>query len=152
MIFAMPVVSVISLSGNPPLIGISSSPEHSTHEAIVNARCFSVSWVDASLMRSLEVLGTTPHRAGDKLKTAGLRHTRGRTLDVPIIEGSVASLKCSLYARQALGDHELLVGKIQDARAVEDFQEYWRFKTYSPVLYTGMQDGSFKTYQPRPSA
>jgi flavin reductase (DIM6/NTAB) family NADH-FMN oxidoreductase RutF len=152
LVYAMPVVSIVSLSNDPPLIGVSSSPKHATHEAVVKARCFSLSWVDASLVRSLEVLGTTSHTAVDKLHAAGLEHIRGRTLDVPIVEGAVASLECTLYARQALGDHELLVGKVQDARASEDFQEYWRFQTYSPVLYAGIQEGSFRTYQPRPSA
>jgi len=152
LIYAMPVVSMISLSNDPPLIGVSSSPKHSTHQAIASVRSFSVSWVDASLVRSLEVLGTTPHNAVDKLHSAGLKHARGRTLDVPIVEGSVASLECTLYARQTLGDHELLVGKVQDARASEDFQEYWKFETYHPVLYAGIQDGSFKTYKPGPGA
>ena len=113
-------------------------------------RCFSVSWVDASLVKALEVLGTTPHSTGDKLHSAGLKHERGRSLNVPIIEGSVAALECSLYARQKLGDHELIVGKVQEARAVEDFQDYWRFQTYHPMLYAGIQGGSLKTYQPRP--
>jgi flavin reductase (DIM6/NTAB) family NADH-FMN oxidoreductase RutF len=152
LVYAMPVVSIISLSNDPPLIGVSSSPQHSTHQAIVKVRCFSLSWVDESLVRALEVLGTTPHSAVDKLQSAGLKHARGRTLDVPMVEGAVASLECALYARQALGDHELLVGKIQDARASEDFQEYWRFQEYNPVLYAGINGGSFTTYQPRPSA
>ncbi len=152
LIYAMPVVSMISLSNSPPLIGVASSPQHSTHKAIASVGCFSLSWVDASLVRPLEVLGTTPLVGVDKLQTAGLKHTRGKTLDVPIVEGAVAALECTLYARQTLGDHELLVGKVQDARASEDFQEYWRFKTYNPVLYAGIQEGSFMTYQPRTSA
>ena len=152
LVYAMTVVSIISLSNDPPLVGVSSSPMHATHGAIVRARCFSMSWVDSSLARSLDLLGTTPHGAADKLQSAGLKHTRGTTLDVPIIEGSVASLECSLYARQTLGDHELLVGKVQDARASEDFQEYWRFEAYNPVLYAGMQGGAFRTYRPPPGA
>ena len=152
LVYAMPVVSIISLSNSPPLIGVASSPEHSTHQAIASVRSFSLCWVDASLVRSLEVLGTTPRVGADKLQSAGLKHARGRVLDVPIIEGAVAAVECSLYARQALGDHELLVGKIQDARASEDFQDYWRFQSYNPVLYAGIQEGAFKTYRPRPSA
>jgi len=152
LVYAMPVVSMISLSNDPPLIGVASSPEHSTHQAIVSMRCFSLSWVDASMVRALELLGTTPHDAVDKLHSAGLKHARGRTLDVPIVEGAVASVECTLYARQTLGDHELLVGKVQDARASDDFQEYWRFKKYDPVLYAGIQEGAFKTYQPRARA
>ena len=150
--YAMPVVSMMSLSNSPALVGVSSSPEHSTHRAIVNVGCFSLSWVDASLVRSLEMLGTTPHAGVDKLRSAGLEHTRGKTLDVPIVEGAVASLECTLYGRQAFGDHELLVGEVRDARASDDFQEYWRFQTYDPVLYTGIQEGSFRTYKPRTGA
>ena len=152
LVYAMPVVSMVSLSNSPPLIGVASSPEHSTHQAIARMRCFSLCWVDASMVRALEVLGTTAHRTVDKLQAAGLKHQRGRTLDVPIVEGAAASLECSLYARQTLGDHELLVGKVQDARAADDFHEYWRFGEYRPVLYAGIQEGAFKTYQPRPGA
>jgi flavin reductase (DIM6/NTAB) family NADH-FMN oxidoreductase RutF len=152
MVYAMPVVSVVSLSNDPSLIGVSSSPKHSTHQAILKANCFSLSWVDASLVRSLEVLGTTPHSAADKLRSAGLGHARGRALDVPIVEDAVASLECSLYARHPFGDHELLVGEVQDARASDDFQDYWRFRTYDPVLYTGIQDGSLRTFEPRSGA
>jgi len=149
MVYAMPVVSIVSLSGTPPLVGVSSSPTHATHEAIVRVKSFSLSWVDASFVRSLEVLGTTGHTSPDKLGAAGLKHTKGKSLDVPIVEGAVASLECSLYARQALGDHELLVGKVHDARASDDFQDYWKFQTYSPVLYAGTQGGAFKTYRPQ---
>jgi flavin reductase (DIM6/NTAB) family NADH-FMN oxidoreductase RutF len=149
MIYAMPVVSMMSISNTPPLVGVSSSPEHATHAAIVNARCFSLCWVDASMTSALEMLGTMPHRTGDKLESAGLKHSRGKTLDVPIIEGAVALLECSLYARQSLGDHELLVGNVLEAKAVEDFQEYWGFQAYTPVLYSGIQEGHFKTYQPK---
>jgi len=152
LVYAMPVVSVVSLSNSPPLVGVSSSPSHSTHQAIVSMRSFSLCWVDASLVHALEVLGTTPHSGVDKLHSAGLKHSRGTTLEVPIVEGAVAALECTLYARQTLGDHELLVGKVQDARASEDFQEYWRFQAYNPVLYNGIQQGSLKTYRPRPGS
>jgi flavin reductase (DIM6/NTAB) family NADH-FMN oxidoreductase RutF len=150
--FGMPVVSIISLSGDPPLIGVASSPNHVTHEAILRAGCFSLSWVDVSLVRSVELLGTMPRRSGDKLEMAGLKHTKGNTLDVPIIEGAVASLECSLYAKETLGDHELLVGRVQEAQTSDDFQEYWKFEKYRPILYTGIQHDEFRTYKPSKSS
>lgn len=149
LVYAMPVVSTISLSNAPPLVGVASSPQHSTHRAIVSVGRFSLCWVDASMARALEVLGTTPHTAADKLHAAGLEHARGKSLDVPIVEGAVAAVECTLYSRQVLGDHELLVGKVEEARATEDFQDYWRFQSYEPVLYAGIQKGVFKTYRPR---
>jgi len=149
MVYAMPVVTAIPLSNDPPLVGVSSSPGHATHKAVLRAGRFSLSWVDASLVRSLEALGTTSHSTPDKLKAAGLKHSRGRKLDVPTVEGAAASLECSLDARQPMGDHELLIGRVHDARATEDFRGYWRFESYRPVLYAGIQDGSFETYRPR---
>lgn len=148
-VYAMSVVSIVSLSSTPALVGVSSSPSHSTHKAIVKAGRFSVSWVDASSMRSLEVLGTTPHADPDKLRSAGLRHTVGEKLDVPVVEEAVASLECSLQERRPFGDHELLVGRVVQATASEDFEGYWKFESYNPVLYAGLQDGAFKTFPPR---
>jgi flavin reductase (DIM6/NTAB) family NADH-FMN oxidoreductase RutF len=152
LVYAMPVTSIIALSSDPPLMGVSSSQDHATYGAILNAGCFSLSWVDASMIRSVEALGTKPHRAPDKLQSAGLKHSRGRTLDVPTIEGAVAGVECSLYSRHTFGDHDLLVGKVLEAGASEDFHDYWRFQSYSPVLYTGMHDVTLTTYQPRQGA
>ncbi|HUI00903.1 MAG TPA: flavin reductase family protein [Nitrososphaerales archaeon] len=149
LIYAMPVASMMALSGEPPLVAVASSPKHATHDVVVSVRSFSLCWLDASMTKAVEVLGSTPHTSADKLQAAGLRHSRGAVLDVPIIEGCAAALECSLYARQSLGDHELLVGKVQNAAASEDFQEYWRFERYRPILYTGSPGGSFKVYEPR---
>jgi flavin reductase (DIM6/NTAB) family NADH-FMN oxidoreductase RutF len=148
MVYAMAAVSVVSLSDDPPLVGVSSSPGHATHQAVLRAGRFSLSWMDASLARSLHVLGTTSHGVPDKLRAAGLKHSRGRKLGVPLVQGAAASLECSLDARQPLGDHELLIGKVHEARASDDFQGYWRFESYRPILYAGIQGGSFKTYRP----
>jgi flavin reductase (DIM6/NTAB) family NADH-FMN oxidoreductase RutF len=149
LIYAMPVVAVISISGTPPLVGIASSPSHSTHQAVVRAGCFSLSWVDAALAHSVDVLGTTQRTTEDKLSAAGLAHTAGEKLAVPVIEAAVASLECSLHSRLTLGDHELLVGMVESVRASDDFQEYWGFQTYEPLLYAGLQEGSLRTYEPR---
>jgi flavin reductase (DIM6/NTAB) family NADH-FMN oxidoreductase RutF len=148
-VYAMPAVSVVSLSDDPPLVGVSSSPSHATHQAVLRVGRFSLSWVDASQVKALEVLGTTGHGVPDKLRAAGLGHSRGRKLGVPVVDGASASLECSLDARQPLGDHELLIGRVHEARATEDFRGYWRFESYRPVLYAGIQGGSFRTYRPR---
>jgi len=148
LVYAMPAVSVVSLSNHPALVGVSSSPEHSTSAEIAKVKSFSVSWLDASRAEAVRVLGTTTHTSTDKLKAAGLQHSRGRVLDVPLLDEAVATLECSLYARQTLGDHELLVGRVLEARASDDFQEYWRFDSYKPILYSGIQQGNLTTYRP----
>jgi 3-hydroxy-9,10-secoandrosta-1,3,5(10)-triene-9,17-dione monooxygenase reductase component len=145
--YAMPVVSIVAISGTPPFVGIASAPSHSTHQAVIRAGCFSLSWVDAALSRAVEVLGTTQSTTGDKLRSAGLAHTPGEKLGTPMIDGAAASLECSLHSRHSLGDHELIVGLVEDARASDDFQDYWRFESYEPLLYAGIRDGSLRTYR-----
>lgn len=147
-VYAMPVVSIMSLSNQPPLIGVASSPSHSTHQAIRKAKAFSACWVDASMVGAVEFLGSTGHESQDKLGAAGLKHHQGEALDVPVVEEAMAVMECSLTSTQAVGDHELLVGRIEAVRAVEDFQEYWRFEGYRPLLYAGVQQGSLKRYNP----
>lgn len=81
----------------------------------------------------------------DKLSDAGLGHRRGRKLDVPVIQGSVAALECTLWMRKRFGDHVLIVGKVEEALASKDFKDYWSFKSYKPILYAGWQ-GRLATY------
>jgi len=146
LVYSMPVVSIIPLSNDPAIIGFASSPQHATHVAISQVRSFSVCWLDSSKVEAVKVLGSTGHTAPDKLKAAGLPHSRGKTLDVPIVEGSAAALECTLYHRQVIGDHELVIGKVQAAWAIDDFQEYWKFERYRPLLYTGLQGGALGTH------
>lgn len=148
LVYAMPAVSIMSLSNSPPLVGVASSPGHSTSAAISKVKAFSVSWLDSSKAEAVRVLGTTSHAAMDKLKAAGLEHSRGKVLDVPLLVDAAATLECSLYARQTLGDHDLFVGRVLEARASDDFQEYWRFEGYKPILYAGIQQGNLATYRP----
>jgi len=143
-VYAMPAVSVVSLSNDPPLIGVSFSREHATYKAILRAGKFSVSWLGLEKVDAVEYLGKA-QAVKDKLKGAGLRHAKGRVLDVPVIDGSAAVLECSLSARCPFGDHELLVGKVKEARASGDFRDYWRFEEYKPILYAGSPE-RFRTY------
>ena len=56
---AMPVVSIISLSNDPALVGIASSPSHGTYRTIIESGCFSVSWLDRRFMAAMHTMGTT---------------------------------------------------------------------------------------------
>ena len=139
---AMPVVSLISLSETPPLVGVSSSPSHFTHRVVLASRKFSLCWLDRKDVRGVGVLASNSGKEGeDKLKSAGLKHRRGRKLDVPVLASAVATLECSLTKSVRFGDHDLLVGEVQAAYAVEDFQQYWSFERYRPIFYTGWRGG-----------
>jgi len=136
---AMSAVSVISLSNEPAMIGISSSPSHDTYGTIVRVRCFSVSWLDKRHIRTVEGMGSSSG-AGirDKLRAAGLHYRLKGSPAVPIIREASAYLSCTLARAERFGDHELIAGEVREARAIGDFGDYWAFKLYHPILYSGM--------------
>lgn len=137
---AMPVVSYTSLSEAPALLGVSCSPDAFTYRLITRSRLFSLCLVDRDQVQAIEFLASHSGRnSRDKLADSGLSHRRGSKLDVPVVLESVASLECSLMTRKRLGDHVLIVGKVEAAHVSGDFNGYWRFRSYKPVLYTGWQ-------------
>lgn len=143
---AMPAVSIISLSQSPPLIGVSCSPMHSTFMTIKNSRCFSLCFLDKSYSKYVESLATyRGKRSEDKLALVGLSHHTGKRVNSPVIDVSSAVIECSLIRKMRFGDHFLLIGKIETAYATQDFKEYWEFKSYKPILYTGWRNG-LRTY------
>jgi len=136
---AMPVVSLISLSNDPPLIGFSSSPTHNTYKTIIEAGRFSVAWLDRRFEDAVVRMGTTTGAASrDKLEAVGLHHRAGRSLGAPVIEEASAVLECRFSVSQRFGDHNLVEGEVKRAEAVDDFDGYWNFSGYSPILYSGL--------------
>ena len=139
-ISAMPVVSYASVSEVPSLVAVSCAPGAFTYLVIAKSKHFSLCFLDRDQTRALEFLATHSGRGTtDKLADSGLSHRRGEKLDVPVIKESMAALECSLWARRRLGDHVLVVGKVEAAEASADFADYWRFRRYKPILYTGWQ-------------
>jgi flavin reductase (DIM6/NTAB) family NADH-FMN oxidoreductase RutF len=136
---AMPVVSLVSLSNDPPLIGFSSSPSHATYTTVVQAGRFSVSWLDRRFAKAVIKLGTSSGSKGsDKLKAAGLHHRPGGSLGTPVIDEASATLECRFSSSQKIGDHNLVIGEVKSAEAIDDFEDYWAFIKYRPVLYSGL--------------
>lgn len=144
---AMPVVSYASLSERPPLVGVSCGPESYTTRLAAKARSFSLCWLDRRFEKEVSSLATTSGRAvRDKLQASGLAHARGEVLGVPVISTASAVLECSLSDRVNHGDHLLLVGLVEAARASTDFKDYWSFRSYDPILYAGWK-GHMSTYR-----
>jgi flavin reductase (DIM6/NTAB) family NADH-FMN oxidoreductase RutF len=139
---AMPVVSYSALSEKPPLFGVSCARDSFTLRTSIKAGEFSISLLGDEYVGALSELASRKGRVGaDKLHGAGLIHTKGAKLGAPIILGSAASVECKLLRTLGMGDHVLLVGRIESATANDDFRDYWRFASYRPILYTGWKRG-----------
>lgn len=138
----MPVVSFMSLSERPPIVGVSCASESFTLKLAIASGAFSLCILDRKHARSLAYLGShSGKESSDKLRASGLKHTRGKRVRAPVISESVAVLECAPVGRSVIGDHTLLLGFVSAAFASADFHDYWRFRTYRPLLYTGWRGG-----------
>ena len=145
----MPVVSCVSLSSTPPLMGVSCNPQAYTFILARRSRCFSLSFLDSKRLHSVEMLASLSGRTvRDKLAAADLAWRPGPKLGAPLIGDALAYMECSVVSARNIGDHVLLVGKIMDTWASEDFDGYWRFRDYHPILYTGWR-GGMGTFRPK---
>lgn len=143
----MPVVSYASVSASPPLLVVACDPAAFTLRLALASKAFSLSLLDRRQVPAMERLAATSGRnVTDKLSDAGLSHTTGVELDVPVIRGAEATLECQLHSKRRLGDHVLLVGLVKACYASGKFGDFWDFKAYRPILYTGWRAG-MTTYE-----
>jgi flavin reductase (DIM6/NTAB) family NADH-FMN oxidoreductase RutF len=71
---------------------------------------------------------------------AGLRDARSE-LGVPYIAEAAAHVECVVDTIQPAGDHSIVLGRVLRAEAMDEFDEYWTFRSYRPILYLGSLDG-----------
>ena len=139
---AMPVVSYASVSNSPPLIAVACNPESYTCRLLLKAKSFSLCLLGKEQTSKLDGLATTHGAATkDKLASVGLVHRRGAKVGAPVVVGCPATIECSLRTSLKTGDHVLVLGLVRAAYADDAFSDFWDFRRYKPILYTGWKDG-----------
>ncbi|MDA4128731.1 MAG: flavin reductase family protein [Thaumarchaeota archaeon] len=139
---AVAINSVISGSSHPARVVFAMKKEAAILPIVRERRSFSVNWMDSRFVKSVDFLGF--QREGnpkDKIKAAGLTWLPGNTTGTPMVSEAAATLECSLDQVFPLDDSDLVVGRVVSTRASGDFSEYWRFKTYKPLIYFGAAPG-----------
>ncbi len=61
----------------------------------------------------------------------------GLVLGAPVLDASIAYAILEREKVIDVGDHDLFIGRVTGAMASLDFDEYWKFNDYRPVLYLG---------------
>lgn len=139
---AMPVVSYLSVSEEPPLVGVACVPKGFTCGLALKSRSFSLSVLDRShadaVSRLAALSGAT---VKDKLTRVGLTHSPGTKARVPVLRDAAATVECSLESSRRAGDHLMLIGRVEAAYASEAFTDSWDYARYEPMLYTGWEGG-----------
>jgi flavin reductase (DIM6/NTAB) family NADH-FMN oxidoreductase RutF len=107
--YGLTVGSLVSLSLDPPLVGISIGKDSSSHEPVRRAGGFAVSLLSEAQEHEAR------HFARSGVPPAFLWHgaavrdgARG-----PLVEGALAWLECLTRATHDVGDHTLFIGEVE---------------------------------------
>lgn len=102
------VGSLVSLSLNPPLVGISIGRDLALHEVLRDAGAFGVSLLRGDQEDAARhfARGMPPIALWSRFETRP-----GRT-GAPLLGGALGWLECRLAAEHAVGDHTLFVGEV----------------------------------------
>ena len=102
------VGSVVSLSLEPPLVGISVSSQAAMHELLRDAGAFALSLLagDQEALAQHFARGVPPFAHWHGIPV------REGTLGAPLLEGALGWLECRLHSEYEAGDHTLFVGEV----------------------------------------
>jgi flavin reductase (DIM6/NTAB) family NADH-FMN oxidoreductase RutF len=102
------VGSVVSLSLEPPLVGVSVSNQAAMHELLRAAGGFALSLLagDQEAHAQHFARGVPPFAHWHGIPV------REGTLGAPLLEGALGWLECRLHSEYEAGDHTLFVGEV----------------------------------------
>jgi flavin reductase (DIM6/NTAB) family NADH-FMN oxidoreductase RutF len=107
------VATLVSLSLDPPLVGVAVARQAALHELVRDARAFAISvlaadqhWLADHFARGVPPIGMW----------RGIAATEGE-VGAPLLDGALGWLECRLEAELAVGTHTFFVGQV--VRALE---------------------------------
>jgi flavin reductase (DIM6/NTAB) family NADH-FMN oxidoreductase RutF len=111
--YGMTVASFASLSLHPPLVLVCIEKNVKSHDAIVNARKFGVSILAKD---QTDISNRFASRRDDRFDGVAIRTGE---LGLPLIEGALCTLECTLHQSLPGGDHTIFVGEVVAAHSTE---------------------------------
>jgi len=105
------VGSVVSLSLDPPLVGVSVSRQAAMHELLRRAGAFALSLLagDQDAIAQHFARGVPPFAHWHGVRT------REGAAGAPLLEGALGWLDCRVVEEHGAGDHTLFVGEVLSA-------------------------------------
>ncbi|MCS7123248.1 MAG: flavin reductase family protein [Candidatus Aenigmarchaeota archaeon] len=113
----------IGLSFNPPLFGVSISPNRFTYSLLKNAKEFTANFLSFDYLKTIASFGRTSGRNIDKFKNFRVETEESKFISSPILKNAYASYECKVVNIFNVGDHDLFVGKILAVHYDEDLFE-----------------------------
>jgi flavin reductase (DIM6/NTAB) family NADH-FMN oxidoreductase RutF len=103
------VGSLVSLSLEPPLVGVSIGHDGSLHEPMRRAKGFAVSLLGAHQEVVARHFARKGRQTTELLSDFGVR---SGIVGAPLLDGAVGWLECRRSAEYEVGDHTLFVGEV----------------------------------------
>ncbi len=129
-IIALTVSSFVTLSFEPPLVMFAIQHHTASYAPIVTCSRFGVSLLRAG-QAEVARLFSGPGRDRDRARAIDFEP--GGQLQVPLVPGSLAQVECRTHEIVMGGDHAIVVGLVEGARALGG----------EPLLYFDRQYGAF---------
>jgi flavin reductase (DIM6/NTAB) family NADH-FMN oxidoreductase RutF len=111
--YGLTVASFASLSLHPPLVLVCIEKAVKSHDAIIASQKFGISILGSE---QSDVSNRFASKVDDKF--AGTATRRGE-LGIPLIEGALCTIECTLRDQLPGGDHTIFVGEVKDVQARE---------------------------------
>ncbi|KZX15855.1 flavoredoxin [Methanobrevibacter cuticularis] len=111
---AAPFSFVMPVSLDPPLIAISSSPNHDTVKNIEKTEGFTLSIATESIINEVWEMAKEVPSDENELEMAGLSEEPGKSINLPIIEEAIANFECGAVSIEKTGDQKLIIAEIFD--------------------------------------
>ena len=127
---------ITPIGTDPMLIGVAIHPSRLTHELISHSEAFGLSIPTIELLNSVHRCGMETGRDRDKFLSARLTPMDAQELETPLVAECVAHIECGLVERITLTDHDLFIGEVLAASAVQElFTDRWRVGDGSELLH-----------------
>lgn len=120
----------------PMLVGVAVHPGRLTHEFISRSEIFGISIPTIDLLNAVHRCGIESGRDRDKFKSASLTPMDASEIDAPLVEECIAHIECGVVERFTLSDHDLFIGEVLAASAVDElFSDRWLIRDGSELLH-----------------
>ncbi len=100
------------VSFEPPLVAVFLAPKRSTLETIRKGKRFAINILAEDSLELARRFGFSSAEGQDRF--ADLNYVTGES-GAPILRDALSYLDCRLESITALGDHEMVLGRVQDA-------------------------------------
>ncbi len=136
----MPAGWHMPTSHEPPMWAVAVGHTRHTHTLLQKAGAFVLQFFPLRHADWILKTGRVSGRDVDKIQHFHLPVAPARTVEGFWIRGAYAVVECTVFARYAAGDHDIVVGQVVDGFHIPgalDEEGYLSLETIQPALYLG---------------